>query len=256
MLRKALFGSAVALGLGLTLAAPAFAQDQGGPNWNGAYAGINLGYGGGAFGYPYSGTTDAAGANHASGVVQQDSSGVLGGVEAGYNFQAPGSGFVFGLETDFDASDISGQTNYNNVNAQGANSMGKLESRIDYLGTLRGRIGKPMLGGRVMPFVTGGFAYGGVKPLEGGACSFCLSSSQPYGGTTLQTGWTVGGGVEAMLTHHLSAKVEYLYTDLGGRQVGPSGGQISTPGFGTLYNASLAENASASIVRVGLNYHF
>jgi outer membrane immunogenic protein len=256
MLRNVLFGSALALGLGLTLAAPALAQDQTGPNWTGAYGGLNLGYGGGAFRYPYSGTTDAAGTQSASGVARQDSSGVLGGVQAGYNFQPAGSRLVFGLETDFDASDIGGRTDYSNVNGAGAATQGHLASRIDDLGTVRGRVGATMLGGRVMPYVTGGFAYGGVKALEGGACAACLSASQPFDRSSIQTGWTVGGGVETLLTRHLSAKVEYLYTDLGQRQLGAPGGQINTPGYGALYNSALAESANANIVRVGLNYHF
>lgn len=253
MLRTALLSSAVALSL--AMAAPAFAQDPAAPSWTGPYIGANVGYGGGQFGYPFSGSSDIAGNNMVSGQVTQSSSGVLGGLQAGYNYQIPSNGFVLGLETDIDATDISAKTNESVINSQSSLSGGGLQSRIDYFGTLRGRIGDPMLGGRVMPYITGGFAYGGVKALSGVACGSCLTGAGPYGNASTQTGWTLGGGAEMMLTHHLSMKVEYLYVDLSQRQIGSAGGQINTFG-GTVYNGKLSENANANILRVGMNYHF
>jgi outer membrane immunogenic protein len=129
-------------------------------------------------------------------------------------------------------------------------------SRIDNLGTVRARIGMPMMGGRVMPYVTGGFAYGGVKPLTETACAACLTGDTPNDYAKTQTGWTVGGGAEVPLSRRLSLKAEYLYVNLGAAQIGAPGGEINTPGFGPLYNAFLAESTTANIIRVGLNYHF
>jgi outer membrane immunogenic protein len=57
-----------------------------------------------------------------------------------------------------------------------------------------------------------------------------------------EVGWTLGAGVEAALWGPVSAKIEYLYVDLGGPSVpGPGGGR-----------ADLQTN----IVRAGLNYRF
>jgi outer membrane immunogenic protein len=53
-------------------------------------------------------------------------------------------------------------------------------------------------------------------------------------------GWTIGGGIEAQIAGPWSAKVEYLYVDLGD---GDSNGG-NRPDFTT------------NIVRAGLNYHF
>ncbi len=244
MMRNALIGSAALLGL--ALAAPAFAQPA--PSdvspWNGLYAGLNLGYGGGNFNYPYRGTLDQAGTQPTHGSVSQSAAGIVGGVQLGYNYAMPSTGLVLGLETDFDGSNLYGSTSTFNVTQQGATA-GNDVSRINYLGTVRGRVGLPIMGGRVLPYVTGGFAYGGVNPLNGPILDGASSSN------VVQTGWTVGGGAEVALKRNLTMKVEYLHVDLGNAPVGVAGGS-----FGTVYNATATENANANLVRVGLNYHF
>ncbi len=110
-----------------------------------------------------------------------------------------------------------------------------------------------MFDGRVVPYVTGGFAYGGVKSSASYNCTSCVASgfSTP---TNTQTGWTAGAGAEYALTHHLSMKVEYLYTDLG-RDTIANGADYSVGGA-NLYNASVSEKATANVMRVGLNYRF
>ena len=77
------------------------------------------------------------------------------------------------------------------------------ETRNDWLATVRGRLG--YAAGRFMPYVTGGAAFGNIKTNIAGI------------GTADQTraGWTAGGGVEAKIAGPWSAKVEYLYVDLG-----------------------------------------
>ena len=60
--------------------------------------------------------------------------------------------------------------------------------------------------------------------------------------STTHAGWTLGAGLERMFVPQWSAKVEYLYVDLGHvRNALP----ISN-------NPSLTEN----IFRIGINYHF
>jgi outer membrane immunogenic protein len=83
---------------------------------------------------------------------------------------------------------------------------------------------------RFMPYITGGAAFGDIKT---SATGFADS-------TTTKTGWTAGGGIEAKIAGPWSAKVEYLYVDLG------RGGSIAGA------DASFKSN----IVRAGLNYHF
>ena len=88
---------------------------------------------------------------------------------------------------------------------------------------------------RVFVYGTGGFAYGGVS---GG---FSNSSNT-------RTGWTAGGGVEWLFIPNWSAKVEYLYYDLGSKNYSVIGG--------TLPAVSAKAKMDGSIVRAGLNYKF
>src|ERR1700722_18970666 len=144
MFRSLTVASAAAL---LGMAAPAFAQPAGEAwNWTGPYVGVNAGYGGGDFNYSFSGTTDAAGTNPVTGRARQSSSGVLGGGQLGYNLEMP-NGLVLGLETDIDATAIGDNYSYS-TNSLAPQSSPSVDSRINYLGTVRGRVGKPMYNGR------------------------------------------------------------------------------------------------------------
>ena len=175
--------------------------------WTGFYVGLN---GGGAWGTSDFSAPLSTGSFDVSG-------GLIGGT-VGYNWQMGPA--VIGLEGDLDWADISG----NVVCAPGI-----CETRNSWLGTVRGRLGYAM--GRFMPFVTGGLAVGDVK-----------HSVTGFGDTTdTKAGWTLGGGLEAMVTGPLSVKVEYLYVDLG-RTDSPVAGADS--------------KFQTSIVRAGLNYHF
>ena len=89
-----------------------------------------------------------------------------------------------------------------------------------------------------MPYVTGGLAVGDVKSTVAG-----FGSS-----TETQVGWTVGGGLEASIAGPWTAKVEYLYVDLGktSRDV------VSCGGFGVPTDVDFRGN----VVRAGVNYRF
>ncbi len=184
--------------------APAYVQMY---NWTGAYVGIN---GGGGWGRSNTSAPFASGGFNTSG-------GVVGGT-IGYNWQAGQT--VFGLEGDIDWSNI-----------RGSSSCGvglSCETKNSWLGTARGRVGYAF--DRFMPYVTGGLAVGDIK-----------NSVSGFGSSTAtKAGWTLGGGLEAALTGPWTAKVEYLYVDLGRG--------TSVLGSDTKFNTSL--------VRAGLNYRF
>lgn len=171
-------------------------------NWTGFYAGVNAGYG---FGQAYSGAVQPfAGFDNLTGL--------LGGAQIGANFQQ--DMIVFGLETDIQASGVS-------------QTVGRQLS-LDYFGTVRARVGVDLDG--VMPYVTGGLAYGQAS-LTGPAES------------QFHTGWTAGGGVEFKMDQSFSLKGEYLYTDMGERN-------YATVGAGTDVGVRF------HTVRVGANFHF
>jgi outer membrane immunogenic protein len=175
-------------------------------NWTGFYVGINGGgaWGNSDFSAPFpTGTFDLSG-------------GLVGGT-IGYNWQM--GQLVFGVEGDIDWSNIRGST---------ACALTSCETKNDWLGTARGRLGYAF--DRFLPYVTGGAAFGNIK------------TNIPGVGSTSDTnvGWTLGGGIEAAIAGPWTAKVEYLYVDLG------RGG--STLGSDAKFNAN--------VVRAGLNYRF
>jgi outer membrane immunogenic protein len=189
--------------------APVFAP---GYSWTGFYVGINGGYGWGKSGW--------------SGIGGADPSGGLVGATAGYNWQGVGSPWVFGLEGDIDWADLKGS--FANANCP----LG-CETKVGWLGTVRGRLGYAF--DRVMPYITGGLAVGEVK-------------ATPFGfGSVSDTrvGWTVGAGVEAALSGNWTAKVEYLYADLGNTSC-----DVITCG------APIDVDFHSHIVRAGLNMRF
>ena len=176
-------------------------------NWTGAYVGIN---GGGGWGRSDTSAPFASGSFNTSGAV-------VGGT-LGYNYQVGQT--VFGLEGDVDWSNVRGSSTC------GAGF--SCETKNSWLATARGRIGYAF--DRVMPYVTGGLAVGDIKSSVAG-----IGSS-----TQTKAGWTLGGGVEAAIAGPWTAKVEYLYADLGRGD--------SILGSDTKFNTSL--------VRAGVNYRF
>ncbi len=185
-------------------------------NWSGFYAGIN---GGGGFGH--------SDWNLPAGTSGFDTSGAVVGGTLGYNYQT--GPWVFGLEGDVDYSTIKGSTSTGTNICVGI----ACETRNDWLGTARGRIGYAF--NRVLPYVTGGAAFGNVKMTPTGFGSE----------TDTQLGWTAGGGVEVGIAGPWSAKVEYLHVDLGNANC-----SAATCG------ASTDVGFTSEVVRGGINYRF
>ena len=159
--------------------APAYVPQY---NWTGFYLGIN---GGGAWG-----NSDWNGF-----AVSNSPSGGMIGVTAGYNWQGMGSPWVFGLEGDIDWTNIK-----DNATACGALNC---QTKNNWLGTVRGRVGYAF--DRFMPYFTGGLAFGDVQANLAGF----------PGIEDTNAGWTVGVGIEGVIAGNWTAKVEYLYVDLG-----------------------------------------
>lgn len=183
--------------------------------WNGFYVGLNAGYAFGQSEWTDKGTQATTGNFDVSG-------GMFGGT-AGYNVQF--GGWVFGLEGDLGWASVKGAT---------TNCFTTCETKNEWLGTLRARSGYAF--DRFLPYVTGGFAFGGVRGSVLGFGSF----------SETQTGWSAGAGIEYAFVDNWTAKIEYLYADLGKATCNAacSGGN------------PFDVNYTTSIVRGGINYKF
>lgn len=110
-----------------------------------------------------------------------------------------------------------------------------------------------------MAYVTGGVAWGGVDSNYAfqavGTGLFATAPSAASFSTT-KTGRVIGSGVETSLAwmgaNHWSAKIEYLYVDLGSVNNSTFVPLTATPANG--YVASSTTHIRDNIVRVGLNY--
>jgi outer membrane immunogenic protein len=260
--------------LALCAAVPALAQPVAGHTWTGPYVGVNVGYGGNEFKYDAAGALDtgvtpavgpAAAASTAtfSGTAKQTSGGFVGGGQVGFNYQFM-SGWVLGAEADIDGSGIEGKDTLTGVATDSTGATGSLSasigSKIDYIGTVRARAGYPMFDNRLLPYVTGGLAYGGVKSSASFALTgvslggMGLGNAGSISKSSTRVGWTIGAGADYALTDRLSLRAEYLFADLGKENL--VAGSTSLPVLGAALSGRLDMSTSANLVRVGLNYRF
>jgi outer membrane immunogenic protein len=169
--------------------------------------------------------------------------GVIGGGQIGYNVMSS-SGFLFGLETDFQGADQRTRNVTDISGFYGPGAFMAVDSRIDWFGTVRGRIGLAA-NPATMIYLTGGFAYGRVEV----ANSSNIGAGFAVGAASIadtKTGYTVGGGIETRLWSNWTARMEYLYVDLGSLA-------LSNPNNnGQTHSSSVTFHDN--IVRIGLNY--
>jgi outer membrane immunogenic protein len=226
------------------------------PMWTGFYAGLNIGYSWGRSSNDSTINDAATGALVAvsSGKTKMD--GVIGGGQIGYNWQF--SNWVAGIEADIQASGQKGSSSALCLGCgDGPSDIATtFEQKLTWFGTVRGRLGVTITP-TVLVYGTGGLAYGEIKSAGTitGPTVTSPSATVAFSEKETKTGWVVGGGVESMLGNNWTAKIEYLYMDLGT----VSGGPFATPIVGTIRNplaTSFSSRVTDNIVRVGVNYKF
>lgn len=230
--------SALAADLGPYSPPPAETYYEPGPRampglWQGMYIGANVGT---AWGYDSDVTLSGPGASGAFSAFEPD--GWYGGGQIGYNAQF--NALVLGIEADLQGSDISDSAA--GFAGGGGGYFAQSNMSIDWFSTLRGRVG--FAAGPALLYATGGLAFADVNrslTASNGVNTVSMSDD------SIETGYTVGGGVEWAFAPNWSLKSEYLYVDLGDQTL--SG---SSPGG----NFSSTTDADFHTVRVGVNYHF
>ncbi len=182
-------GPAVAADVRLPVKAP---QIQSVFDWTGLYIGAHAGYG--------HGTSNAVLSDPALAATTNSTfSGVIGGVQAGYNVRLP-SGLLLGVEADMTFPNY---LTSNSVVSQLASPRSDVFHQLDYVGTARGRIG--YTSGPWLAYATGGLAFAGERFLNTPA----VGSDEKH--LNIRPGWAAGAGVEYAFAPHWSLRLEYLY---------------------------------------------
>ncbi len=164
-------------------------------------------------------------------------SGFLGGGQVGYNWQS--GAFVFGVELDLDGISLSNDNHpwltsmyWRNNNDNGV-----------FLFDATARLGYAV--GPALLYIKGGYAYIDANV----NLNYYGSSSSYYDNNSSNglSGWTIGGGVEYMVSPSWSLKAEYLYYDFGKETQ-------------SLYCSSdkydpIGHDVTINTFKVGLNYH-
>jgi outer membrane immunogenic protein len=183
-----------------------------GPDWSGSYLGVHGGYGWSDLDL----TTVGLSAN-------PKPRGAFGGVQTGYNWLFAPNWF-FGLESD---------TSFALLKNTDTISVVAFKGKIDNFETIRARYG--YVAGPALWYVTGGLAAASVRTVDAIAGIGDVDPLKHF-----HVGWTGGFGYEYMFAPMWSAKVEYLYADLG---------------KSTEHISPVTTDLTMNTVKVGINYH-
>ncbi len=180
-------------------------------DWSGVYIGAGLGYLGGKSKNSFTDNTGALG-----GATTKPDGGMIGGY-AGYNWQMPDSPLVLGIEGDFYG-----------VNAKDSsvlNATTNVRQNIKSTWAVKGRAGWAL--GNFMPYISGGYTGASVKSSVNGPLQTNVVSD-----TSTLHGWTVGAGVEMMVTPNWVLRADYAYKDLGKKSTLQGDGINFDPSWG------------------------
>ncbi|UPK25127.1 outer membrane protein [Bradyrhizobium sp. 195] len=246
-------------------------------SWTGFYVGANGGYSWGRSrtDVSYFNTPTGAPIAPPAGSITNaafDMNGGIAGGQAGYNWQ--NANWVYGIEGDLQWSGEKGSAGFSCVGTAVAPVAGPclpgltflppgglagttltIDQKLQWFGTVRGRVGI-LATPKVLFYGTGGLAFGEIKT-TGTMTGF--SALAPFGApiasvgsnSTTRVGWTAGVGVEGKITQNWSAKLEYLYMDLGRFSSGPFTLSPALP-----ISANVSSRFTDHILRAGINYQF
>lgn len=193
--------------------------------WTGFYAGVNAG---GAISQVQVPTINQPGPLGAENI---NGTGVAGGGQAGYNWLLF-SNWIIGAEADI------GYMGINHSYADWFDPATTFGVKTDWYSTVRGRIGTTT--GPAFLYATGGAAFAHVSD----TFNIVGASTVPTVSVT-RSGWTLGGGTEVALDSRWSARLEYLYMNLGTTSLDDPAGP-----------AHVEFKNRFQVVRAGVSYKF
>lgn len=179
-------------------------------NWSGFYVG-------GQIGALWSGGNSRWDPSFAANTIFQDlkDTSFAGGFQAGYNYMFVPS-WVAGIEADWSWTNnkTSGTTNWTQLGTSTPTpGFTTLERKIDWLSTVRGRVGYTVTP-QILLYATGGFALANIKYDAISTNTFNFSPTASL--STVKTGYALGGGMEYALSNNWLLRGEYLFYRLGG----------------------------------------
>ena len=185
--------------------------------------------------------------------------GFLAGGQIGYNWQAQGSPWVFGIEADASWITSNGTNTCFAVSTHFLSSDCKVHP--DATATLTGRIGRAFgADGRTLVYAKGGLAFvhnnvdiqvgGNAGDGGGGPIGIAPATST----STWRVGGTVGGGIEHALTPAWSFKVEYDYLRFDDASIATPPTMRRIPPLVDVPASTTNVRQDFHHVKVGLNY--
>jgi outer membrane immunogenic protein len=223
-------------------------------DWTGLYVGAHAGYG--WSGRQTAATTalpSPAAFDQADFSVGLDTNGFIGGAQIGFNRQVSRR-WMLGFEADFSHAGLDNDARVAPVNLASGNpvlgSFADFHQELKWLATIRGRVGF-LAAERLMLFGTGGLAVG--KTSYSVFEEYTNLDTARFSGAASKTkiGWTLGAGAEWAFAGNWSAKLEYLYYNLGEETVLSSPLAPNPP-----FALQTTFETNGHIARLGINYKF
>jgi outer membrane immunogenic protein len=193
---------------GIPMKAPSYTP---GFSWTGTYVGADAGGIWGTFDFGPTTTNNITGAVGAPVIAGLNNSSVIGGFQAGYNWQI--GQWVLGLDQDYQFTGLKQTTTF--AAPAGLFLAGdSMAVKTDYLAATRAKLG--MAWDRVMVYAAGGLETG---ELDVSSTYVARAGGSPALGFTdahkLHFGFTVGAGIDYAITNNVFIGIEYRYFDLG-----------------------------------------
>jgi outer membrane immunogenic protein len=236
MINRTLIASVALLAAGLSQAA--YSQTlSSGTGWSGLYYGINAGYN-----YNTLTVNDRDYFNGFGDNSTHSNGAVLGG-QVGYNWQT--GALVYGVEADIDGLTTSKVDN-NGENDNDPSPYGQIVSKLNALGTIRGRIG--IAADPALLYLTGGVAMAHVSDAYSDFDNNDENEAHWSTKGGVRVGVIGGAGVEWHAGSRQTWKVEGLLYNLGEKTVS----QIIQEDGPELFRQSFSN--SGVMMRVGLNF--
>lgn len=158
--------------------------------------------------------------------------GGMGGLIAGWNYQV--GDWVLGIE---------GDAAWGGHNAE--NNLDAVDYDIDFLGTVRGRVGW-LASDQTLLYVTGGAGW-----LKGTMDALVGPASVKQKDTKTHFGWLIGGGVEHAFTDYFHARLEYLYGQFDDKDY-----DLTVPGSCSPKCIADLDFEELHMIRLGLTFNF